>query len=62
MEEWHVENRPTVVTVLRLFLQAIERNTPMPVTGLDGQRAVEIADACYRSAEEGGRNITLSTS
>ena len=54
LEEWKVENRPTVVTVLRAFLDALQRGVPMPVTGLDGQRAVEIADACYRSAEQGG--------
>jgi predicted dehydrogenase len=54
LEEWKVENRPTVVTVLRAFLDALQRGAPMPVTGLDGQRAVEIADACYRSAEHGG--------
>jgi len=62
MEEWRVDNRPTVVTVMRLFLQALERGGSMPVTGLDGQRAVEIADACYRSSAEGGRCIRLGES
>ncbi len=53
MEEWTVEDRPTLVEVLRGFLLAIEKGTPMPVTGLDGLRAVEIAEACYRSAAKG---------
>jgi len=52
-DEWTVEDRPTLVEVLRGFFQALASNGPMPVTGLDGLRAVEIAEACYRSAEEG---------
>ena len=60
MEEWSVENRPTVVRILRLFLQAVQGHTPMSITGIDGQRAVEIADACYRSADAGGRCIKLA--
>ena len=59
MEEWRLENRPTLTTVLRLFLHALERGAPMPVTGLDGQRAVEIADACYRSEEAGGSPVEV---
>ncbi len=42
--------RPTIVAVLEAFLDALLRGTPMPVSGEDGQRAVEIADACYESA------------
>ncbi|MBM4121129.1 MAG: Gfo/Idh/MocA family oxidoreductase [Nitrospira sp.] len=53
VDEWTVEDRPTLVEVLQRFLQALAGNGPMPVTGLDGLRAVEIAEACYRSAEEG---------
>ncbi len=49
----------TVLTTLREFLHALQRNTAMPITGEDGCRAVEIAEACYRSAEAGGRTITL---
>ncbi len=48
-----MEERATVVETLRAFLSALKAGTAMPVTGLDGQRAVEIADACYRSAETG---------
>lgn len=53
IDEWTVEDRPTVVAALQAFASALERGTPMPVTGLDGQRAVEIADACYQSAATG---------
>ncbi len=53
MEEHETEERATVVETLRAFLSALKAGTAMPVTGLDGQRAVEIADACYRSAEMG---------
>jgi predicted dehydrogenase len=53
VDEWTVEDRPTLVEVLRRFLQALASNSPMPVTGLDGLRAVEIAEACYESAETG---------
>ncbi len=51
--ERNVEDVPTIEEVLRAFLDALERGAPMRVTGLDGQRAVEIADACYESAESG---------
>src|SRR5207249_4080982 len=51
LEEWPVEDQPTVVATLRAFLDALDRGAPMPITGLDGQRAVEIADACYQSAD-----------
>lgn len=53
VDERTVEDRPTVVAALQAFANALERGMPLPVTGLDGQRAVEIADACYRSAAEG---------
>lgn len=49
--EQAVEDVPTVEAVLQAFVGALTRGAPMPVTGLDGQRAVEIADACYESAE-----------
>ncbi|MBI5776633.1 MAG: Gfo/Idh/MocA family oxidoreductase [Nitrospirae bacterium] len=51
--EQTVEDVPTVEEVLRAFVGALARGGPMPVTGTDGQRAVEIADACYESAESG---------
>lgn len=43
----------TLIEVLRDFCQAIRTEGPMPVTAEDGLRAVEIADACYRSAQTG---------
>lgn len=51
--EQTVEDVPTVEEVLQAFVGALARGGPMPVTGLDGQRAVEIADACYESAASG---------
>ena len=51
--EQPVEDVPTVAAVFRAFCSALTQGLPMPVTGLDGQRAVEIADACYESAESG---------
>jgi len=41
----------TLVDVLRDFCQAIRTGSPMPITAKDGLRAVEIADACYQSAQ-----------
>lgn len=52
-EERMVPERPTIVTALRAFVEAVTRGTAMPISGLDGQRAVEIADACYESAAIG---------
>lgn len=49
----------TVLDALMSFLQAVKNNSPMPITGEDGHRAVEIAEACYRSAEAGGKPIAL---
>lgn len=50
LDEKTLEDRGTIVPTLQAFLEALEGGVPMPITGLDGQRAVEIADACYRSA------------
>lgn len=58
-EEWSVPQSLTVLTTLREFIHALQQKTPMPITGEDGCRAVEIAEACYRSAEAGGRPMTL---
>jgi len=51
--EQAVEDVPTVEAALRAFCEALARAVPMPVTGVDGLRAVEIAEACYESAESG---------
>jgi predicted dehydrogenase len=58
-EEWSVPQSLTVLTTLREFIHALQRKIPMPITGEDGCRAVEIAEACYCSAEAEGRPITL---
>jgi predicted dehydrogenase len=49
----------TVLATLTAFLQAVRNNSLMPITGEDGCRAVEIAEACYRSAQLGGETVTL---
>jgi predicted dehydrogenase len=49
-----VPDSPTVRDVLREFA-AVAAGAPPSVTAADGAAAVEIADACYRSAETGGR-------
>ena len=58
-EEKEFPLSPTVLSTLRAFLQAIESGAPMPITGEDGLRAVEIADACYLSAQAGGAPVVL---
>ncbi|MDP3090351.1 MAG: Gfo/Idh/MocA family oxidoreductase [Nitrospira sp.] len=58
-EEWSTALSPTILTALREFLRALQQHTSMPITGDDGCRAVEIAEACYRSAAAGGTAITL---
>lgn len=49
----------TVLATLTAFLQAVTDGSPMPITGEDGHRAVELAEACYRSAQLGGAPVTL---
>ncbi|MCC6141123.1 MAG: Gfo/Idh/MocA family oxidoreductase [Nitrospira sp.] len=58
-EEWSMPQSQTVLTTLREFVRALRQQTPMPITGEDGCRAVEIAEACYRSAEADGATIRL---
>lgn len=58
-EEWSLPQSPTVLTTLREFLSALRQQTPMPITGEDGRRAVEIAEACYCSAEADGATVML---
>jgi predicted dehydrogenase len=56
-QAWEVPPSQTVLAALAAFVQAVEDRTPMPVTGDDGFRAVEIAEACYRSAAAGGVRV-----
>jgi predicted dehydrogenase len=60
-QEWVVEPQQTVLATLRAFVSAIQSNTPPPITGRDGCRAVEVADACYHSAEHGGVSVSVSS-
>lgn len=57
-----VEPSPTVLATLQSFVHAIRTGTTPPITGVDGCRAVEAADACYQSAQEGGRWVRLAAS
>lgn len=49
----------TVLATLLAFVQAVRTGTPMPITGDDGWRAVELAEACYQSAQRHGAPVTL---
>jgi myo-inositol 2-dehydrogenase/D-chiro-inositol 1-dehydrogenase len=51
---------PPVQAELRGFVEAINGNSPPPVTGAEGRRAVAVAIAAYRSAEE-GRAVELES-
>ncbi|HEU4685980.1 MAG TPA: Gfo/Idh/MocA family oxidoreductase [Nitrospira sp.] len=57
LDERVLEPTPTIVAVLTSFVHALRTGTAPSVTGLDGCRAVELADACYRSAAEGGAAV-----
>ena len=59
--EWAVQPQQTILATLRAFAHAIETNNPPPITGRDGCRAVEVADACYRSAELGGASVSVAS-
>jgi predicted dehydrogenase len=56
-----VQPQRTILATLRAFIRAIETNSPPPITGRDGCRAVEVADACYRSAELGGASVNVAS-
>jgi predicted dehydrogenase len=58
-DRWTFAPRPTVLATLTSFLDAVRAQRPMPITGWDGFRAVETAEACYRSAQAGGKPLTL---
>ena len=60
-QEWVVQPQQTILATLRAFVHAVETKTPPPITGRDGWRAVEVADACYRSAEQGGATVNVAS-
>lgn len=39
----------------RLFIDALEGRSPVPVSADDGYQVVELIEACYRSAKDGSR-------
>ena len=49
-EKYHLPLTPTIHYVLKDFIHALKTGNSMPITGEDGLRAVEIAEACYESA------------
>lgn len=59
VREWVVESQPTVLVALQAFVEAIKTGSSPKITGLDGCRAVEAADACYRSAALGGSFVDV---
>jgi predicted dehydrogenase len=59
--EWSAQPQQTILATLRAFIHAVQTNSRPPVTGRDGCRAVEVADACYRSAELGGTSVSVSS-
>ncbi|HYP52045.1 MAG TPA: Gfo/Idh/MocA family oxidoreductase [Pyrinomonadaceae bacterium] len=43
----------------RAFVDSVVSGTPPPVTALDGYRSVELVDACYRAARDGGGRVEI---
>lgn len=60
-EEQQFSPTPTIQYVLQDFIQSLIEEKPMPITGEDGLRAIEIAEACYLSAST-KQPVTLSHS
>ncbi len=56
---WPSTAEPTVIGTLRAFVRSVRDGLPPPVTIEDGKRAVEIAEACYTSARQGGRVVPV---
>ncbi len=57
--EWRTAVDPTVLCTLRAFVRAVRESLPPPVSIEDGKRAVEIAEACYVSAQQEGRLVSV---
>jgi predicted dehydrogenase len=58
--DWPTRTEPTVLSVLRAFVRSVRDGLPPPVSIEDGKRAVEIAEACYASARQGGRAMRVA--
>ncbi len=48
-----VQSTSTIVLMLKDFFQALRTGQPMPITGEEGLRAVELAEACHEAAQSG---------
>jgi len=57
--DWPTRMEPTVLSTLQAFVRAIRDGLPPPVSIEDGKRAVEIAEACYASARQGGQAVRV---
>lgn len=57
--EWPTAADPTVLRTLRAFVRAVREGLPPSVSIEDGKRAVEIAEACYASAQQNGRTVPV---
>ena len=57
--EWPIATEPTVLGTLRAFVRSVREGLPPAVTIEDGKRAIEIAEACYASAQQGGRVVPV---
>lgn len=57
--DWPTVAEPTVLSTLQAFVRSVRGHLPPPITIEDGKRAVEIAEACYASASQGGRAVTV---
>ena len=59
IKEWQVEPSPTIVATLRSFVGAVRKSAEPAISGEDGKRAVEIAEACYESARRNGEPVMV---
>ncbi|MDR4480741.1 MAG: Gfo/Idh/MocA family oxidoreductase [Nitrospira sp.] len=57
--DWPSAAEPTVLRTLRAFVRSVRNGQPPPVSIEDGKRAVEIAEACYTSARQGGQVVPV---
>ena len=57
--DWPTVAEPTVLRTLRAFVRSVRDGLPPPITIEDGKRAVEIAEACYASARQNGREMVV---
>jgi predicted dehydrogenase len=53
ISEETVPSTPTIVLMLNDFFRALRTGEPVPITGEDGLKAVELVEACYQAAQTG---------